>query len=845
MKSFRPLKLNFTAGELTPWAHARVDLDLYSRGAEQLENFFVTPFGGLSRRGGTQLNALLPGANENSVLLAFQYSVSDGYLLEFSPNLLRFYQNGKPVLQSNGTVYTLNTPWANPQKIRCTQINNQLYICSPSFAPRILTRLSANQWVLAPLEWKMPPWKTHSLQDQTLFFTRSNESSSRYKLRLQSFVWKGAFEGHDYIRLTLPQSDQTQWEQGSVWNNVTQSLLPASLSNKNYKAHDRMKYHEGNGIYSYFRCYTPYVAATHFNGNTHPKDYPDFFEYGLGSNQGLLYVTGNWEFKTTGLWGGEILLQRSYDFGNTWTTYRSFFSHNDANFLINGDESDEPCHMRLFLAKTIDNTSLTTFSLRSYPGKQDLTFKIITPDIEPNTALAELTHYAVLPSQGSTQNWSLSAFHSLYGHPKCCTWHQNRLFFASTEAQAQSVWASRTNNYHHFKLGSKDTDALELTLCDSSQNSIEWMESQEKLLLGTSGNEWSLEGSNNGALTPTQSRFIKHTHHGSAPTEAIPWDNSLLFVQRGGKKLREFSYKYELDSLGSTELTLFSDPAGSSAFRQILVYQGEQKQLFCVLEKGTLSTLNWISQQNVLAWSQQKLAGQVISLAALYVPTKSYQELWALLKYTTEKGPVFTLEKLCPLPDTQKDASSADKQPVFLDSYKEHTFTQGSYSLEFNGYSHLVGKKLLVFPKNKPHLLSTTEAVNSQGIARLQTPEGQRDERLWVCGLPFCSSLTTLPLEMPESLALQKSLIQTDILLLNSYPSLEYNFEPQGSWFKASSLQASLSSETKTPYYNTTLSLTHQAKHQKNLSLFLRFDSPHPLNILALLPRLSVTETQF
>ena len=44
---------SFTAGELAPALHARVDLDKYDVGAETMKNFFCHAHGGVSNRAGS------------------------------------------------------------------------------------------------------------------------------------------------------------------------------------------------------------------------------------------------------------------------------------------------------------------------------------------------------------------------------------------------------------------------------------------------------------------------------------------------------------------------------------------------------------------------------------------------------------------------------------------------------------------------------------------------------------------------------------------------------------------------------------------------------------------------
>lgn len=93
------IQTSFHSGEWAPALNARVDLAKYHSAAELLENFFVDYRGGASTRAGTQyvIQALGSGVIR---LIPFQISTSNGYILEFGNNYIRFINNGAPVLEA-------------------------------------------------------------------------------------------------------------------------------------------------------------------------------------------------------------------------------------------------------------------------------------------------------------------------------------------------------------------------------------------------------------------------------------------------------------------------------------------------------------------------------------------------------------------------------------------------------------------------------------------------------------------------------------------------------------------------------------------------------------------------
>ena len=84
-------QLSFNSGQLSPLVKYRVDLDIRSMGAEQLENVMVKPTGMAYKRPGTEF---VDEANDtvNIRLIPFEYSTDDSYVLEFGDDYIGFFR---------------------------------------------------------------------------------------------------------------------------------------------------------------------------------------------------------------------------------------------------------------------------------------------------------------------------------------------------------------------------------------------------------------------------------------------------------------------------------------------------------------------------------------------------------------------------------------------------------------------------------------------------------------------------------------------------------------------------------------------------------------------------------
>jgi len=95
------VKRNFTAGEISPSLHARVDLKKYQSGLATLRNFLIHPEGGISTRPGFEWVGHVKDNSSTFRLIPFQYSTEQTYVLEFTDLAMRVIKDGG---------YVTNTP---------------------------------------------------------------------------------------------------------------------------------------------------------------------------------------------------------------------------------------------------------------------------------------------------------------------------------------------------------------------------------------------------------------------------------------------------------------------------------------------------------------------------------------------------------------------------------------------------------------------------------------------------------------------------------------------------------------------------------------------------------------
>lgn len=144
------IQSSFTAGVWADSLRARTDLKKYTSAVRVMENFFPHPHGGVSNRQGTIFVREIKDSSKQAILVPFQFSTVQSYVLEFGNTYMRVYKDGGIVL-SSGSPYEISTPYAEADlaRLKFEQSADVLYITHPSYAPRKLTRSGHTSWTLS------------------------------------------------------------------------------------------------------------------------------------------------------------------------------------------------------------------------------------------------------------------------------------------------------------------------------------------------------------------------------------------------------------------------------------------------------------------------------------------------------------------------------------------------------------------------------------------------------------------------------------------------------------------------------------------------------------------------
>lgn len=223
------------------------------------------------------------------------------------------------------------------------------------------------------------------------------------------------------------------------------------------------------------------------------------------------------------------------------------------------------------------------------------------------------------PAVASSRYWSFSAFRQAYGYPSLCDAFNQRLVFAATPDQPQTIWMSKADDLNNFEIGIRDDSALALTLSTTTQNPICWLMAQtSRLQLGAADGEWIIS-SGQSSMTHSTARADNHGYVGSSNVPAIMAKDKVVYCERGGGRLYQYGYDYESDAYISNDLTVFADhilAQGGGVSCGAFLSKPDARAVF-VLNDGTLALMTYNYRQEVNAWHRYTTAGKVKSVAVL------------------------------------------------------------------------------------------------------------------------------------------------------------------------------------------------------------------------------------
>jgi len=630
------IKSSFSGGEFAPSLYARVDIQKYATGARKLRNFFVHPHGGISNRPGFKKIAATKKDNSKARVVDFQFSADENYIIEFGDYYCRFFTEDGAVEKETGdtwlttTTYSLyDITWASGVIYSCLQDHT-----SGTFA----TDLAANKWTIDINKWiattsyaaGIYAAVTLGTATPTIYFCIQAHTSGT------AFTAGTAWLGQTIYEVVSPYSEDDIFalrfaQSADVLFIAHPDFQPRELTRYGHTDWEFSLYDFLNGPFrlgnddttltmQLSTIATPATltaAATYFYP-THEGALIQLNHYieGQATAQAFTKATegssikcgGTWRVISHGTWTGKFQVQKSTN-GTDWTTLRQFSSVNDFNVDTYGTEDMSDGVLPFLLRATSQNPTTGTFT-----GTLNVD---LTADPYTHQGVAKITEYLssstvavdmqrVAGSTATTIDWAEGAWSDYRGWPSCVVFSQDRLIFAGTYYDPQTIWMTQTGDYYNFLRNDPlvASDGITINLPSQKLNAINGLVSLLQLLAFTSGSEWSIGSTENSVLSPLTIQTRANGYNGSSGIQPCIISNRAIYVQSRGAVVRDLGYELFTDTFSGANISILSNHLFFNHNIIEMAYQQEPDSLvWAVRDDGILLSMTYMREQEVLAWS--------------------------------------------------------------------------------------------------------------------------------------------------------------------------------------------------------------------------------------------------
>lgn len=700
---------SFNAGEWSPLMDGRVDLAKYGNAAKRLENFVIDPRGPAVMRPGFKYIAGTKTNGTASILIPFEFSEDVAYIVEIGNLYARFYRD-QAQITSGGSPVEVVLPYATADlaEIKYCQSADVLYLFHPDYAIRKLSRTSDTAWTVTAINFRPGPSYEEPLEPNTTLTLAAVTGTS-----VNFTAGAAVFQTGDVGRLIVSGAGRASitaftstsvvvcdiiddfasvgpiasgsWElqgspvgtldftlKGPVGSIVTVTAQTSEVQTALLDNGSNYWTVSGSGTGEYYLLNTaPFYSATKPD-----KVYLNGIERTEGTAGSL--STNQWDFADNDTLGYNTIYVRlgdSTDPDSKASSAESYVTRGDITAAPNVFRSTDVGKYIRVLSGFVKITAYTS----AIVVKGEILKELVSDETSPQT-----------------DSWTLESdmWSSTLGYPSCGVFFENRLFVAGSTSFPETVWGSVSGDYENFVPGTDDSDAIQFSLASRQISVIRWMETRDFLIVGCIGGEWKVGPEDSGSpLTPLNVVAKQMQTKGCANISPVTIEGSTLYLQRAGRKIREFTYQFESDGYVAPDLTLLAEHITAGGIVGMAYQQEPLSILWCVRTDGKLIGLTYLRDQDVIGWHIHETDGLVESVAV--IPGDGYDELWMVVKRTINGGDVRYVEMMEAFFEDSNTTYKANKglNAFFVDSGITYN---GASTTTITGLDHLEGETVSV-----------------------------------------------------------------------------------------------------------------------------------------------------
>ena len=644
------LQPSFASGELSPSLYGRVDLAKYHAGAATLRNFFVNYRGGASTRAGTKFvgQSKQPAAGGYPPrLIPFQFSLSQGYVLELVNRYMRIIANGGYVVETAKTITAItqanpgvitsaahgysNGDWVVPTVAGMTQLNGQTCIVAGAATNTFtLTDLNGNaidttgygvftSGSVARIYTLTTPWVSADIG--SVKYAQSADTMT---------IVHPNYPPYDLARVAL-----TNWTLTAITFAAT-IAAPASCTVTSSAA--------GSTQYAY--CVTAVDAKTGQESVASPVGY-------LGSSVCIAQTAGWTQVTWAAVAGaGSYNVYRApAGYNNNAVPVGSQFGYVGTAFGLAWVDANitpdytkcPPTHQNPFAPQAVYGVTMTavgsgytastaTATITSATGSGAvLTPVVVSGQIQcvivQNGGSGYLaSDTIVFGGGGSGATGTLQVTPATGTYPSVVAYFQQRRWYGNSLNNPNTFWASRSGAYYNMdsSIPTQSDDAMTATIAAQQVNGVNWMIPMPGgLVMLTGQGAWQLSGGTSGtAVTPSTLDATPQAYNGcNANVQPIVVNYDILYVQSKGRIARDLSYNFFANIYTGTDMTVLSNHLFDNYTISRWTWAEEPyKLVWAVRSDGTLLSFTYLKEQDIYAWARHDTNGLFQDVCSIAEP---------------------------------------------------------------------------------------------------------------------------------------------------------------------------------------------------------------------------------
>jgi len=653
---------SFTGGELKPSLHARVDIAKYAVGCKTLRNWVIHAAGGISNRSGQRYIVKAKYDDRNAILVPFQFSTEQNYMLEFGDHYMRVYRNGGLVLNTAKNISNITK--ANLGVF--TSIAHGLNFGDWVFISGVtgMNQVNGRFYIVNGV----PDLDSFTVTD--LFGTPLN--TSQFNTYVSGGTVSSVYEiaspyAHTDLESKYEVPNVTQEKTGLIF---TQSADVMTIAHTGYETRELSR--SGHTAWAFSTItFAPQIAAPTALGMSGPAS--------TGSTATISYIvtavdeeTGEESVGSTAVTSAVCKAPKTWVAADyidlTWTGTATKYN---VYKNINGYYG--------FIGPAIG----TTF--------RDDNISPVVDDSPPQAR---------------------NPFTGAGNYAGAVGLYDQRRVFARTINNPDTVFMTQTSSYKNMNVSSpaKDSDALQFTIASEQVNAIKYLMALNDLIAFTGSAEWLLAGAADAALSPSTVGAKKQSGRGIAPVKPLLIGNTALFIPSRGKKVRDFRYTIEADGYDGNDISilsshLFKKTRNVDKRAKNWAYQQEPDSLVWTVHiDGSLTSLTYQREHEVWGFSRHDTDGKYLDVCC--IPEGDVDAVYFIVERTINGTPRRFIERMESRDPDEDDLAYS----FFVDAgiqYEANSLT------ELYGLEHLNGKSVTI--------LADGNVLSSQTIG----PEGK------------------------------------------------------------------------------------------------------------------------